>query len=86
MVVNVVLIVHPLSLLLGLVLCLLLVEPVRSLGLGKLVYLGGSEASNEFLSKSMIDRLACIILVSDIASIDAHGPTDPPCVGGLRRP
>jgi hypothetical protein len=49
LVVDVVLIVHLLSILLGLTLGLLLVKPVLTLGLGELVNLSACEASEEFL-------------------------------------
>jgi hypothetical protein len=56
--VDVVLVVHLLSLLLCLALGLLLVEPVLALGLGELVDLGTGEASKDLLSELVGDGLA----------------------------
>lgn len=53
------LVVHALGVLLRLVLSLLAVEPVRALGLGKLVDFGGGEAGEELLGEGVLDRLAC---------------------------
>lgn len=58
MVVDVLFVIHALSVFPSLTLGLLPVKPVFALGLGKLVDLSGSEASSKFLSKSVRDGLA----------------------------
>lgn len=60
---TVVLVVELLSVLLGLVLGLLAVDPVGALGLGELVDLGAGEASEELLSEGVGDVLALLALV-----------------------
>jgi len=82
---NVLLVVHALSVLLGLTLGLLLVEPVLALGLGQLVNLCGSEASNKLLSEGVGDGLACAS-VNDMLQWGCGGVSYPRCAGGPRRP
>jgi hypothetical protein len=61
--VTIVLLVQLLSLLLGVVLGLLLVDKVQTLGLDELVDLSGSKAGEELLGKSVVHRLACLALL-----------------------
>ena len=65
-VVDVVLIVHALCVPLGLVLCLLPVEPVLALCLGELVDLGTGEASEQLLGERVRNRLAYVARVSNL--------------------
>lgn len=58
LVVTVVLVVELLGPLLRLVLGLLLVDVVGTVGLGKPIYTGTSEAGKDFLGERMIDLLA----------------------------
>lgn len=57
--VTVVVVIHPLSVLLGLMLRAFTVNEVLALGLGELVDLGGGEAGKELLSEGVVDGLAC---------------------------
>lgn len=57
--VTVVVVIHPLSILLGLMLRAFTVNEVLALGLGELVDLGGGEAGKELLSEGVVDGLAC---------------------------
>jgi hypothetical protein len=59
LVVDVVFIVHALSVLLCLTLSLLLVEPVFALGLGELVDFSASESSEKLLGELVRYGLAC---------------------------
>lgn len=83
--VTVMLLVHPLSVLLRIVLGTLAVDEVLALRLGELVDLGSGETSEELLGEGVLDGLACSILEMDDRSRKAV-VTYPACVGGPRRP
>jgi hypothetical protein len=76
-VVAVVLVIQVLGVASGIVLGTLAVDEVGSLGLGQLVNLGGSEASEELLGELVGDGLACsCVLVSAQANKRVLSPLE----------